>query len=193
MGSGKGDYGLSGTAISFLQEWYAGDNEQIRSKYLDKGILMENECIDFAAQKLKLGICTKNFQQFENEYMIGTPDVIELPILIDTKCCWNIKTLHSKLFGIETEYEWQLTGYCGLTGAEKGILFYGLLDTPEDANFGIEVTYDHIPDDERWVAYEVLADFKKCKDIEEKVIACRKYLADWDKKVKARLGKVMTA
>lgn len=190
MGAGKGT-GLSQTAITFLQEWYAGDNEQIHSKYIAKGNLMENECIDFAAQKLGLGICEKNHEQLENDYMIGTPDV-NTSIIVDTKCVWNIKTLHSKLFGLEPEYDWQMIGYCELAKKEKAVVFYGLLDTPEEANYGLEIPYNHIPENQRWVAYEVLTNFEKCKSIKGRVELCRVYLESWDKTVQARLGKIMT-
>lgn len=190
MGAGKGSE-LSQTAKTFLEEWYAGDSDQIHSKYIHKGNLMEAECIDFAAQKLGLGICEKNHEQFENDYMIGTPDVIA-GMVIDTKCVWNNKTLHSKLFGADPEYIWQLIGYLELTKKEKAVLFYGLLDTPEEVNYGNEVTYDHIPDNQRWVAYEILADFEKCKLIKQQVEKCRAYLAKHDKKIRARLGIIMT-
>ena len=41
---------LSQTCKTYLNEWFANDNEQIHSKYIDKGNAVENDLIDFKAE-----------------------------------------------------------------------------------------------------------------------------------------------
>ena len=85
MGRAKSGDGLSVTAQTYLREWYANDNEEIYSKYLFKGNMVENDLIDFAMSQLGLGIADKNTEQRENEYMIGTPDVVLDELVLDVK------------------------------------------------------------------------------------------------------------
>ena len=84
---------LSQTCITYLKEWYAEDKEELSSKYLTKGILLENEAIEFASKVLYGGIkAYKNEDIYANEWLVGTPDVILENSIIDTKCSWNRKT-----------------------------------------------------------------------------------------------------
>lgn len=190
MTNGKGN-DLSVGCKTFLQEWYTNEREEIRSKYIDKGNFVENDLIDFAATQLGLGLAQKCLQGRSDEYFIGTCDV-DVEYIIDVKASWNIKTLQQAVMnGLDKDYEWQLRGYMHLYGKARSILFYGLMDTPADANYGNEVTYSHIPDNERWVAYEVLHNPELIDAVIERVKQCRIYLEGYDAVVKSKLGKVL--
>lgn len=192
MGASKPAGGLSVTAQTYLKEWYSNDNEQIHSKYFDKGNIMENDCIDFAQQVLGMGTMMKYAgDALSNEYITGTADVVLSNSIIDVKCPWNRKSLLDSMGGIDEGYEWQGRGYMSLYGKEKFILFYGLMDTPADVCYQEEdISYSHLPDNERWLAYEVQHDQSKVDAIIAQVIKCRDYLAEYDKFVKVRIGKI---
>ena len=69
-------------------------------------------------------------------------------------------------------------------------MFYGLLDTPEEVNYGIEVIYSDMLIDERWVAYSFDRNDDTIQEIINKVIKCREYLEEYDTFVKSKLGKL---
>jgi hypothetical protein len=180
---------LSQTCITYLKEWYAGDKEELQSKYLTKGILLEDEAIKFASKVLYGGIeAYKNEDIYSNEWLVGTPDVILENSIIDTKCAWNRKTLLDSALELNTEYQWQLIGYMFLCNKDFATLFYYLGDTPAAANFGTKVSYSHLEDFERWVSYEFKRDLDKEQEIIDKVEQCREWLKNYDAEIQARLG-----
>jgi hypothetical protein len=180
---------LSQTCITYLKECYAEDKEELSSKYLTKGILLENEAIEFASKVLYGGIkAYKNEDIYANEWLVGTPDVILENSIIDTKCSWNRKTLLDSALELNTDYEWQLRGYMFLCNKEFATLFYYLGDTPAAANFGTKVSYSHLEDFERWVSYEFKRDLDKEQEIIDKVEQCREWLKNYDAEIQAKLG-----
>lgn len=182
---------LPATATSYLKEWYAGDYEQIWSKYTDKGNYTEVELIEFMSEQLGFSYAEKNQNPpVSDEYFIGTCDV-ELPkLIVDVKSAWNNTTLQDSVNGIDPDHEWQGRGYMRLYDKPEFIVFTGLVNTPAECNYDREVIYDHIPANERWVAYRIGRDFKIENQIIERVKLCRAWLADYDKKIKSLIGKV---
>jgi hypothetical protein len=189
MGESKQKGNLSATCITYLKEWYSeqmyGEREEIRSKYFDKGNLCENEAIDIIAERLNLGLAFKNITFFENEFITGTPDILTESMVIDAKCSWDGKTfLDSALSSINKDYEWQLLGYMDLTKRVEAKLCYTLLDTPEEANYGIEVIYSNIPIEKRFKAFTIDYSDEKIQSIHDKVIQCREWLSNYNEQVK---------
>jgi hypothetical protein len=189
MGESKPKGNLSATCITYLKEWYSeqmyGERADIRSKYFDKGNMCENEAIDIIAERLNLGIAFKNVNFYENEYLTGTPDILTESMVIDAKCSWDGKTfLDSATNEINKDYEWQLIGYMNLTKRVEAKLCYTLLDTPEEANYGIEVIYSNIPIEKRFKAFTIEYSDEKIKSIHNKVEQCREWLNEYDLKVK---------
>lgn len=183
---------LSQTCKSYLHEWYAKDYEPVYSKYIDKGNYVEDELIDFMATQLGLGVAEKNRVSMSDEFFTGTCDVAHDDTIIDVKASWNKTTLHKQIIeGMDADYEWQLQGYCHLYQKSKGILFFGLMDTPPDVNFGNEVIYSDLPDNERWVAYSTNYDAARIELVKLRVLQCREYLAEYDAMVKGKLGRVV--
>jgi hypothetical protein len=180
---------LSQTCITYLKECYAEDKEELSSKYLTKGILLENEAIEFASKVLYGGIkAYKNEDIYANEWLVGTPDVILENSIIDTKCSWNRKTLLDSALELNTDYQWQLIGYMFLCNKDYATLFYYLGDTPAAANYGVKVSYSHLEDFERWVSYEFKRDLDKEQEIIDKVEQCREWLKNYDAEIQAKLG-----
>jgi hypothetical protein len=180
---------LSQTCITYLKECYAEDKEELSSKYLTKGILLEDEAIQSASKVLYGGIkAYKNEDIYANEWLVGTPDVILKNSIIDTKCSWNRKTLLDSALELNTDYEWQLRGYMMLCNKDYATLFYYLGDTPAAANYGTKVSYSHLEDFERWVSYEFKRDLDKEQEIIERVEQCREWLKNYDAEIQAHLG-----
>src|SRR6185295_6684987 len=194
MGNGKGGE-LSQTCKTYLHEWYAEDNEPIHSKYLDKGIWVENDLIDFAVEQLGYGIGSKNMFSAENDYITGTCDVLFDDCVIDTKACWDRKSLHDIATSkIDSDYEWQVLGYLEIYNRKKGIVFHGLLNTPAEINYGLEMVFEGEGDQDkerRWVGFNVPYNPEKIQQIYAKVDECRKYLDEYDNLIKSKLGKVL--
>jgi hypothetical protein len=128
---------LSKTTITYLETWAKeqiyGRQKEIKTKYMDKGNLMEDEAIEFVSERLKLGMLFKNEQQFEDEHLTGTPDIILPDTIIDIKCSWDCFTF--PLFDQdlpEKDYYWQMQGYMALTGKQQSKVIYCLMDTPDE-------------------------------------------------------------
>lgn len=181
---------LSKTAQTYLMEWYADEQEEISSKYITKGLMQEDKAIDFMATTLNYGIAEKNVNIYSNEWCVGTPDVIIGNTVIDIKCSWSAKTLLDSATTLNTDYEWQLRAYMWLTGCTDAILFYALMDTPSEANYGIKVIYENLPLSQRWVAYKFKKDKAKEELIKQKVLECREWLVNYDAEVKKKLGNI---
>lgn len=190
MGNSKPAGNLSAACKTYLMEWYAGEREEIHSKYLDKGNMCEIELIDFAAMKLNLGLAEKNTVRIEDEYMTGECDIDFPSCIVDVKASWDNKTLQSQCEGMDEDYELQGIGYMHLYKKDEFILFFGLVDTPEEVNYGNEISYQHIPEDMRWIAYKIKADYNKILEIKAKVVKCREWLVEYDVLVKSKLGKI---
>ena len=190
MGNAKVKGELSQTCKTYLHEWYANDNEQIHSKYMDKGNQVEDELINFMADVLGFGMAEKNKVRVSDEYFDGECDV-DLPnCVVDVKASWSRKTLQQQVIeGINSDYEWQLHGYCYLYKKPKAILFYGLMNTPE-TDYNAEVVYEDMPENERWIAYQFDYDVDKITAVKERVELCRAYLIEHNKLIKSKLGKI---
>lgn len=190
MGKLKPDGELPQTAKTFLNEWYANDNEQIYSKYMEKGINVENDLIDFMADVLGFGLAEKNRVRLEDEFFTGECDVDLPSCVIDVKASWNRKTLQCQVIdGLDKDYEAQLKGYCHLYKKDKAILFFGLMNTPE-TNYSEEIVYEDMPINERWIAYSIDSDTEFINQVKERVLLCRAYLEKHDILIKSTLGRL---
>lgn len=137
----------SKTVQTELQQLYKesvyGQTRELKSKYLDKGVLMEDKAIDATIEHLNLPFKLKNEKQFENEYFTGMPDLIfeEEKLTVDTKCSWDWTTfpLFERFFKengepYSTFYRYYAQGqvYMELTGCRYHKVVFVLLNTPEN-------------------------------------------------------------
>jgi hypothetical protein len=201
--------GLGETAKTYCSEWLHDETYNRKkiysSKYTDKGILNEDEAIDFMAKYLNLGLCFKNEEFFENEYFKGTPDVILSDYVIDVKNSWDYRTFPFFSAKINSDYSDQLQTYMILTGKKKSKLVYVLTNTPihlieahvhsvcrrtgfefDDLidDFIKEMTYDDIPDELKIKVYEIEKDPLFEGRLIEKVLKSREYIDELLKSIK---------
>jgi hypothetical protein len=183
---------LSAVCTTYLKEWYAGEREEIFSKYINKGNIVEGKNIEFMSEIFGVQY-EKNTVQMYDEFMVGTCDVVHDDMIADIKSPWDIKTMNEKVDKeeIDKDYEWQGRGYMRLWNKTKFRLFYGLQNTPSMGEYIKEVIYDDMPIELRWVAFDIQRDILIEQEIVNRVLQCRAWLADYDKKIKARLGKVI--
>ena len=117
---------------NLVKEIYLDYKRDIKSKYLDKGNQCEDEAIRLAG--LYFGeIWDKNDVHFKNEYIMGTPDVIDTDLILDTKCSWSKDTF--PLTSDEAhnpDYEAQVRAYMWLLDKPKARVCYVGITTPED-------------------------------------------------------------
>jgi len=125
--------GLGQTGYTYLEAWLKDHlykrRTEIKSKYLDKGNISEEDGFTLMALQLDLGMVYKNQELFKNDFMIGTPDLIVNGVVYDNKCSWSLDTF--PMFDKEIpnkDYYWQLQSYMELTGASKAVLAYTLID-----------------------------------------------------------------
>jgi hypothetical protein len=128
---------LSQTAKTYIQELALekkyGIRKEINSRYLDKGLEVEDESIVLFEKVAGFDFLYKNTEFFENDYVKGTPDIITNSHVIDVKSSWSGSTF--PWFEEEMpnkDYFYQLQAYMWLTGVKIAILAYCLVDTPLD-------------------------------------------------------------
>jgi len=207
MGKYNYDTPLSEGAKNHAIEWfktqlYGKRKPQITSKEILKGLAVEDESIAYASKVLGWGDAKKNEEQFENEYFIGTPDLILDDKIIDLKNAYNHITFPLFQTEVKTEYFWQMQAYMALTGKRKAEVVYTLMDVPErdieriwySINNGIpayaddgemlpeykefrkDYIYTDVKDDLRVKVFEVEYDEEAIKLLENRVKLVREYI-----------------
>lgn len=100
------------------------------NKYTEKGLKMEETAITLYSLVTKKFL-TKNTKRIENKYFTGEPDIIGKKETIDIKCSWSLKTFpHPDVDCPETNYEYQGRAYMDLTGSDRHIIAYCLVNAP---------------------------------------------------------------
>ena len=190
MGNGKGMFGLTDTATSYIKslvkaEIYQYDIE-INSKYLDKGNDCENGAIELY-NDYNFTSHEKNKVHLHNEFISGTCDINAFNKVVDIKCPWSKETFPATKEEAEkgcnkAGYEWQLRGYMWLYNKDEAELAYCLMDTPDylieyEPNKSIHEVSD-LDDSLRITSIKFKRDTAKEEKIKEKVTAARQY-AEW--------------
>ena len=97
----KYEYGCNNPELpkgvkTYLEDWHKEREykrrKEFSSKYTDKGNAVEDDAIDFIGEALGLGFLMKNEEQFNNDFIQGTPDVIYNAVVIDNKSSWDCFT-----------------------------------------------------------------------------------------------------
>lgn len=194
---------LSQTAKTYVQDLVLEEKYEIKkefsSRYTDKGNQVEDLSIALVNEVLNYNFIYKNDEQFENDWITGTPDVNTDEVLIDVKSSWDASTFP----WFETEipnkdYYYQLQGYMWLTGKKESVLAYCLINTDfemvEDeirrAHWKLHLIeendqlrkdieakhkFDHIPKNRRVKYWFVQRDESVIEQIKERVELCREY------------------
>jgi hypothetical protein len=174
---------LSETTKSYLQEWLKeqiyGVRNEIHSKYLTKGIDMEDESINVYALRTDLDFAIKNSKRFGNEFITGEPDLILEDKIVDIKTSWDCFTF--PLFETEIpnkNYSWQLQSYMALTGKRNAELAYVLVNTPEHLQYNNldRVDYSNFDLKHRVKIFKVDRNDEDIQRLYDRVNDCRTYL-----------------
>lgn len=197
--------GLGKTGETYLKDWMKGQlykrHVEIKSKYLEKGNIMEDDSLDEVAKHMGIALLVKNEKHFETEFLRGTPDAIVGDCIIDVKNSWSWETFPLIEAEIPNDaYYWQLQSYMALTGKSISRLVYTLLDTPmhlierearfycsnngyqEDDYLGIldkfvkKMTYSDVPDKLKYKSFDLDRDDEAIDRLIERVKECQVYV-----------------
>lgn len=195
-----GQKGLGKTGETFLKSWLKSQiyekKKEINSKYLTKGILEEENNIEFMSHIFRTTL-SKNEQFFENDFLIGTPDIITPKYIIDIKSSFDCFTFPLFEKELNPDYYLQMQGYMELTGKRNAQVIYVLGNTPvniiekearilansmgytyEDA---LDMTinrfdYSLVPDHLRYVIFDVEYNQEVIEKIKSRVEESRNYI-----------------
>jgi len=193
---------LSETAKGCLHEIYIeevfGRRKTISSAAMKKGTAVETDSLELL-QTVTGEVYFKNQATIENEYLIGTPDVIDKKNskVVDIKSSWDIWT-YSRVTGDSAlkDYAWQVKGYMWLTDTRSAQLVYALVNTPEfliaDELYKMSFTmplntdmeqfrpnfiFDDIPSEMRIKQFEVAYFDEEMSELRSRLDLCREYLS----------------
>ncbi len=174
--------------------------QKFTSKTTEKGLVVEQDGLDFISEQLNLSTLVKNEKEHNNKWFTGTHDTMTKNCIIDVKCSWDCFTfpLFSEEVPEEHYYD-QGQVYMALHGVDHYKLIYCLMNTPEhiimreavwqsrnegwdEVNKKIydqikaDHTYDDIPDEYRIKVFDFDRDDKRIEHLKERVIMCRDYI-----------------
>lgn len=117
----------------WLKNKLYGRREEIKSKYIYKGNKSEEDGFTLMALYVIKDMVYKNTERKSNEWLEGECDLFHNKIVYDNKCSWSLETF--PMYDDEAtneDYIKQLNSYSWLWDAEKAILCYTLIDTPDE-------------------------------------------------------------
>lgn len=190
----------SETTKSYLRELWVKETfgrekiEMIGNKFTTKGIMCETDSIELF-ERVTGRTYFKNNKQLENDYIVGTPDLIK-PDLVDIKTSWDLYTFANvSMDKALKDYYYQLAGYMWLTGATDSILAYCLVNTPDiltndelyrlsfklpddqTEQYRQNYVFDDIPEEMRVKIYPIFRDEAYIEAMQIAVVEARTYLA----------------
>lgn len=173
---------LSVTCKTYLQNWVKeqiySTQKVVKSKYLTKGIEVENLAIDYYAEEKGLGFVLKNEEEFSNDFITGTPDLILPDLVVDLKSSWDCFTFPLFETEIDKSYWMQIQGYLHLTGRKYGKLVYTLQNTPDELEWDETVDYSGISSEFRIKEFDIEYDPEFISSVEDRVVECREYIKE---------------
>lgn len=198
---------LSAGAQTYCKKWLKEKlfkrRKEINSKYLDKGNICEDWSIDFVNAYL-LEQNFKNEEYFENEFLTGTPDIINDGI-DDIKNSYDFDTFPLCEFEPPNmDYVYQLNGYMHLLGKKKGRIIYTLNNSPyhmiekeakslayrKGGGWGDYMsdlvahhTYDEIDDEFKIKIFNIEYDEQLMIEVEKRVELCQLYINELTEKI----------
>lgn len=203
--------GLGETGKTYCKNWLKEQlyNRKIEfsNKYTEKGLIVEDNSLDFIAETMRYGMILKNEKFFENDFITGTPDAILQDHLIDVKNSWSFEQF--PLFDKDcpnSDYFYQAQCYMELTGKDFYKLIYCLSDTPMNLiekeafwwckNNGFDMleqdvldrfikkmTYPDIKNELKIKVFTIKKDASIIKKIHERVQECRVYIDELKKEL----------
>ena len=174
---------LSVTATSYIKQVakqnYFGYQNQISSRYIDKGQQQEQDSIDLI-NTVRMESYTKHIGRVNKDYLSGECDILTADTIIDTKTSWSLDTWPElPEEGINSDYEWQMRAYMMLYDKPQAEVIYCLVTTDPDllSSFDDRELHqvDHIPADKRITVLKYDRDILIEAEIMERLQLCSEY------------------
>lgn len=173
--------GAKSAVTKMAKEFIYGYTETVSSKYMEKGIRVEDDSIKLLNSVLFTDF-QKNTERRNNEWITGEADIVDSDSIIDVKSSWSLGTfpvLASE--GADKKYEWQGRAYMMLWDKPKFKIAYCMVSTPDDL-IGYEQKSMHQVDgierDLRVTIVSYERDLALEEKIKIKVNAARAYLEE---------------
>lgn len=136
MTNGRGKNEVGATAKSYIKqiakENFYGYRSEINNKYIQKGLMQEQESIDLL-NTVRFEAYEKNTVRMVNDLMTGECDIITNDSIIDIKTSWSLDTFPvMPEDGYDSLYEWQLRAYMMLYDRSKAELIYCMVTTSNE-------------------------------------------------------------
>jgi hypothetical protein len=130
------DRSLSAGAKTYLdqlaKEFVYGYEATISGKYLEKGLMVEDESIELY-NSVFFTSHVKNTERRSNEWIMGECDIAAPDKIIDIKSAWSLDTFPvTAAQAKDTGYEWQGRAYMWLWDKPSFEVAWCLVDTPPD-------------------------------------------------------------
>ena len=136
MTNGRGKNEVGATAKSYIKqvakENFYGYRSEINNKYIQKGLMQEQDSIDLL-NTVRFEGYIKNDVRMVNEVMTGECDIVTNDSIIDIKTSWSLDTFPVLAEdGYDALYEWQLRAYMMLYDRPKAELIYCMVTTSNE-------------------------------------------------------------
>lgn len=133
MTNGRGKSEMGETAKSYIRQCAKEDfynyTTELNNKYINKGRDQELESISLL-NAVRFTNYQKNEVTMENDYLIGTADIVLDDKIIDIKSSWSLDTFPATPEeGYNSLYEWQLRAYMMLYDRGMAELIYCMVTT----------------------------------------------------------------
>lgn len=130
------DRSLSAGAKTYLdqlaKEFVYGYEATISGKYLEKGLMVEDESIELY-NSVFFTSHVKNTERRSNEWIVGECDIAAPDKIIDIKSAWSLETFPvTAAQAKDACYEWQGRAYMWLWDKPSFEVAWCLVDTPPD-------------------------------------------------------------
>lgn len=121
------------TAVEKMAKQFVyGYDEQISSKYMEKGLLVEDQSIALYNEVFFTNYA-KNTERKTNDWITGECDIVALQKIIDIKSSWSLGTFPCiPEQGADKCYEWQGRAYMWLWDVDQFEVAYCLVNTPDE-------------------------------------------------------------
>ena len=136
MTNGRGKNEVGATAKSYIKqvakENFYGYRSEINNKYIQKGLMQEQDSIDLL-NTVRFEGYIKNDVRMVNEVMTGECDIVTNDSIIDIKTSWSLDTFPVLAEdGYDALYEWQLRAYMMLYDRPNAELIYCMVTTSNE-------------------------------------------------------------
>lgn len=150
------------------KEFVYGYEEVVTSKYMTKGIQVEDQSIDLYNEVFFTNH-QKNEERKTNFWLTGECDIFTGSKIIDIKSSWSLPTFPAtSKDGHDSNYEWQVRAYQWLWDVDEAEIAYCMVNTPPDL-IGYENELMHYVDHINPELRVTLVNYKRDKALEDKI------------------------